>query len=430
LSASLQRRTLRVLVTSQVLGGVGVGSGIAVIGLLAYDLSGTESLSGVSATASTLGAAGAALVIARITSVRGRRPGLVRGYLVGALGAGLAIVAAVTGSFPLHVVASLAFGWASAANLQARYAATDLAPPADRGRALSTVVWATTLGAVLGPNLTGPGEAVATALALPALAGPYVFSLASFLAAASVQAVGLRPDPLLLAREIEDRPVGRTEAPSIRSAIATVRRIPPAMAALSSIAAAHATMVGVMVMTPVHLEHHGAALQLVGLTISLHIAGMYALSPLVGRLADRVGRSRTALLGLGQLVTAVALAAFAPPVGSMWFQVGLVLLGTGWSFCLVAGSTLLTDVVPADERPTVQGASDLLMNLAGGAGGIAAGVVLAVAGYRALALGSILLLVLPAWQLLRLGRARPGPDQGPVHLEAGPAGLVVETHDD
>jgi MFS family permease len=430
LSATLQRRTLRVLVASQVLGGVGVGSGIAVIGLLAYDLSGTESLSGVSATASTLGAAGAALVIARITSVRGRRPGLVRGYLVGALGAGLAIVAAVAGSFPLHVVASLAFGWASAANLQARYAATDLAPPADRGRALSTVVWATTLGAVLGPNLTGPGEAVATALALPALAGPYVFSLASFLAAAAVQAVGLRPDPLLLAREIEDRPVGRTEAPSIRSALATVRRIPPAVAALSSIAAAHATMVGVMVMTPVHLEHHGAALQLVGLTISLHIAGMYAFSPLVGRLADRVGRSRTALVGVGQLVVAVALAAFAAPVGSMWFQVGLVLLGTGWSFCLVAGSTLLTDVVPADERPTVQGASDLLMNLAGGAGGIAAGVVLAVAGYRALALGSILLLVVPAWQLLRLAGRRSGPEGEPVHLEAGPAGLVVETHDD
>jgi MFS family permease len=426
----LQRHTLRVLVTSQVLGGVGVGSGIAVIGLLAYDLSGTESLSGVSATASTLGAAGAALVIARITAVRGRRPGLVRGYLVGGLGAGLAIVAAVAGSFPLHVVASLAFGWASAANLQARYAATDLARPADRGRALSTVVWATTLGAVLGPNLTGPGEAVASALALPPLAGPYVFSLASFLAAASVQAVGLRPDPLLLAREIEDRPVGRTEAPSLRSALATVRRIPPAVAALSSIAAAHATMVGVMVMTPVHLEHHGAALQLVGLTISLHIAGMYAFSPLVGRLADRVGRSRTALVGVGQLVAAVALAAFAPPVGSMWFQVGLVLLGTGWSFCLVAGSTLLTDVVPADERPTVQGASDLLMNLAGGAGGIAAGVVLAVAGYRALALGSILLLVVPAWQLLRVGRTRPGPEPGPVHLEAGPAGLVVETHDD
>jgi MFS family permease len=428
MTGALQRRTLRVLVTSQVLGGVGVGSGIAVIGLLAYDLSGTESLSGVSATASTLGAAGAALVIARITAAHGRRPGLVRGYVVGAVGAGLAIAAAILGSFPLHVVASLAFGWASAANLQARYAATDLAPAADRGRALSTVVWATTLGAVLGPNLTGPGEAVASVLALPPLAGPYVFSLASFLAAAAVQAVGLRPDPLVIARELEDRPVGRTEPPSIRAALATVRRLPPALAALTSIAAAHATMVGVMVMTPVHLEHHGGTLQLVGLTISLHIAGMYALSPLVGWLADRIGRPRTALAGLSQLVAAAVLAATAAPVGSAWFQVGLILLGTGWSFCLVAGSTLLTEVTPVDARPTVQGASDLLMNLAGGAGGVAAGVVLALAGYRALALGSLLLLVVPAWQLLRVTRTRPPRDGAPPAVDAGPGGLVVETH--
>jgi MFS family permease len=428
LTAPLQRRTLRVLVASQVLGGVGVGSGIAVVGLLAYELSGTESLSGVSATASTLGAAGAALVIARITEARGRRPGLVRGYLVGALGAALAVVAAIAGSFPLHVVASLAFGWASAANLQARYAATDLAAPARRGRALSTVVWATTVGAVLGPNLTGPGGAVASAMSLPPLAGPYVFSLASFLAAAGVQAVGLRPDPLLVAREVEDRPVGRTEPPSLRRALSTLRRIPPALAALTSIAAAHATMVGVMVMTPVHLEHHGAALQLVGLTISLHIAGMYALSPLVGRIADRIGRSRTALLGLGQLAVAVVLAALVPPVGSAWFQVGLVLLGTGWSFCLVAGSTLLTDAVPVPERPTVQGASDLLMNLAGGAGGVAAGVVLALAGYRALALGALVLLVVPAWQLVRAGPGREGGPRDGQRLETGPAGLAVESH--
>jgi MFS family permease len=429
-TAALQRRTLRVLVASQILGGVGVGSGIAVVGLLAYDLSGTESLSGVSATASTLGAAGAALVIARITAARGRRPGLVRGYLVGAFGAGLAIAAAVLGSFPLHVVASLAFGWASAANLQARYAATDLAPAADRGRALSTVVWATTVGAVLGPNLTGPGGAVATALALPALAGPYVFSLASFLAAASVQVVGLRPDPLVIARESEDRPVGRTETRSIRAALVTVRQLPAALAALSSIAAAHATMVGVMVMTPVHLEHHGATLQVVGLTISLHIAGMYALSPVVGWLADRIGRSGTALAGLGQLVAAVVLAALAAPVGSAWFQVGLILLGTGWSFCLVAGSTLLTEATPPGDRPTVQGASDLLMNLAGGAGGVAAGVVLAVAGFRTLALGALVLLVVPAWQLLRLARTQPPTDTEPPAMEAGPAGLVVESHGD
>jgi MFS family permease len=437
---AVQRRTMRVLVASQVLGGVGVGSGIAVVGLLAYELSGTESLSGVSATASVLGAAGAAVVIARVTGARGRRPGLVVGYLVGAVGAVLAVVAAIVGSFPLHVVASLAFGWASASNLQARYAATDLAVPARRGRSLSTVVWATTIGAVLGPNLTGPGGVVADAVGLPALAGPYLFSLLSFVAAAMVQVVGLRPDPLLLARQREraaPAPAMDEVRPetSLRGALAIVGSHRVALTALTAIAAAHATMVAIMVMTPVHLEHHGASLQVVGLTISLHIAGMYALSPLVGRLADRVGRRPTLGLGLLQLVAAASLAAFAAPTGSAWFQTGLVLLGTGWSFCLVAGSTLLVDETPTEARTIVQGASDLVMNLAGAVGGITAGVVLAVAGYEALALGSLLLLVPPAWLLLTTTRT-PGASAGStppadvVQPAAGPAGLVVDTPTD
>jgi MFS family permease len=450
-----QRRTMRVLVASQVLGGVGVGSGIAVVGLLAYELSGTESLSGVSATASVLGAAGAAVLIARVTERRGRRPGLVAGYLVGAVGAVLAVGAAIVGSFPLHVVASLAFGWASASNLQARYAATDLAVAARRGRALSTVVWATTIGAVLGPNLTGPGGMVADLVGLPPLAGPYLFSLVSFGAAALVQAVGLRPDPLLLARQEAETartgaavattggaragttdtiPAGHTTptraATSLRSALVIVRSHRAALTALTAIAAAHASMVAIMVMTPVHLEHHGASLQVVGLTISLHIAGMYALSPLVGRLADHVGRRRTLAAGLVQLVAAALLAALSAPTGSAWFQAGLVLLGTGWSFCLVAGSTLLVDATPTDARTIVQGASDLVMNLAGGAGGIAAGVVLAVAGYEALALGSLLLLLPPAWLLLTTPR-RPAAASvdvpGTPHPATGPAGLVVDT---
>ena len=405
---------MRVLVLSQVFGGVGVGSGVAVVALLAYQLSGTEALSGVSATASTLGAAAAAFFIARIAAARGRRPGLVAGYAVGALGAGLAVVAAVVGSFPLHVVSSLAFGWASAANLHARFAATDLAEPERRAGSLSIVVWATTVGAVLGPNLTGPGEAVAESLGLPSLAGSYLFSLVSFSAAALVQQIWLRPDPLLVSRGTPEEPIAPSTT-TIRSALRVVRAQPAATAALSSIAAAHATMVGVMVMTPVHMEHYGATLQLVGLTISLHIAGMYAFSPVVGWLADRFGRRTTLLLGLGQLAVAVTMAAFGAADGSVPFTAGLVLLGTGWSFCLVAGSTLLTEVVPVEERPTVQGASDLVMNLAGGAGGIAAGIVLAVAGYRPLALGALALLIVPLWRVVRL----PGTAAGAPVLPTG-----------
>lgn len=453
--AALQRRTVAVLVGSQILGGIGVGAGIAVISLLAYELSGTASLSGVSPTASTLGAAAAALVIARLAVRAGRRPGLALGYLVGAVGAVLAVVAAVVGSFPLHVGSSLAFGWASASNLQARYAATDLATDARRASALSTVVWATTVGAVLGPNLTGPGSVVATAMGLPDLAGPYVFSFVAFLGAAVLQMAGLRPDPLLVARggvpaadsaldlhpdpeselelagmpsvvgaassdEVLEPPAGRVATPrpaggTIRTALRTVRAVPAAQASLVAIAAAHATMVGVMVMTPVHMEHHGAALQLVGLTISLHIAGMYALSPLVGRLADRLGRRSVLLAGIVQLALAAVLAATAAPTGSVGFQAGLVLLGTGWSCCLVAGSTLLTEALAPHERPAAQGASDLIMNLAGGVGGTLAGIVLALASYEALAFGSLLVLVAPTWLVLRLrapDRREPTVGQG------------------
>ena len=423
---SLQRRSVRVLVASQILGGVGVGAGVAVVSLLAYDLTGTASLSGVPPTATTVGAAAAALVIARIAVGSGRRPGLVTGYLVGALGAVLAVLAAVVGSFPLHVVAAFAFGWATASNLQARYAATDLATDDRRASALSTVVWATTLGAVLGPNLTGVGSVAATALGLPDLAGPYVFSFVSFASAGLVQAVLLRPDPLVVARQVarEDaaheaarRPgaeaatdVQTTPTPggatpvrqgTVRGALHTIRSVPLAGAALASIAAAHATMVGVMVMTPVHMEHHGAALHLVGLTISLHVAGMYALSPVFGRLADAFGRRTVLLAGFAQLALATVLAAGSAPVGGALFQVGLVLLGTGWSSCLIAGSALLTEVLTPDERPAAQGASDLVMNLAGALGGTLAGIVLALASYPALAYGALALLVAPVWLVLR-----------------------------
>jgi MFS family permease len=399
----LQRRTMRVLVASQVFGSVGVGAGLAVVGLLAYELSGTASLSGVSATASTIGAAAAAVVIARLAMARGRRPGLVVGYVIGALGAALAVWAAVLDAFWLHVVASAAFGWASAANLQARYAATDLAVPASRARALSTIVWATTVGAVLGPNLTGPGEAVSQGLSLPPLAGTYLFSFVSFALAALVQGLFLRPDPLDVVRgQAAVPPVAVTSRAALARSAATIRAIPEARVAVLAITAAHAVMVGVMVMTPVHMEDHGAALRLVGLTISLHIAGMYALSPVMGALADRFGRRRVVLAGFAQLSVAALLAATGDPTGSVWFQGGLVLLGTGWSACLIAGSAWLTDTVPSDERPGVQGLSDVAMNLAGAVGGTLAGIVLALAGYRALAFGALLLLVAPAIAALRL----------------------------
>jgi MFS family permease len=401
--ARLQKRTVRVLTASQVLGGVGVGSGVAVVGLLAYDLSGTAALSGVSATASTIGAAIAALVIARIAIVRGRRPGLVTGYMVGAGGAALAIVAAMLGVFWLHVVSSIAFGWSNASNLQARYAATDLAPENTRARALSTVVWATTIGAVLGPNLTGVGGQLADTFGLHPLSGSYLFSFVSFLSAALVQLIFLRPDPLVVVREaLKLTPSPPPIAQGWGSALRLIRSIPQARTALYGITAAHATMVGIMVMSPVHMEHYGATLQLVGFVISAHIFGMWAFSPIVGWLADHYGRRTTLFAGLAQLAVSAVMAATLTPTGRVLFPLGLLLLGSGWSFCLISSSTMLTSAVETADRPAVQGVSDLAMNLAGALGGTLAGIVLAIAGYPILAFGALVLLIAPTVSALRL----------------------------
>jgi MFS family permease len=398
------RHTLRVLTTSQVLGGVAVSSGIVVGGLLAADLAGSQAYAGVAQTCATLGAALLAVPVSRLMARRGRRPGLAVAYSLAAAGAVLAVLAGARGSVGLLLVAMLAFGAGQTANLQARYAATDLATDRTRGRSLATVVWATTVGAVLGPNLADPGGRLASAVGLPPLAGSFLFSIASFGLAVAVVTMLLRPDPLLTARRLSAaRDAGPPQA-SLRQSMRVVAGSPGARLGLLAVATAHAVMVGVMVMTPVHMGHDGATLRVIGLVISVHILGMYAFSPLVGWLVDRYGRRRVILVGavLQLAATLVAgtaahgstsqasMAHGAAAHGSMAqgaavsLGAGLFLLGLGWSCGLVAGSTLLTESVPVPSRPAVQGAADLVVGLAAGVGGVVAGVVVARLGYPAL----------------------------------------------
>jgi MFS family permease len=377
----LQHRTVRVLATAQVLGGLGVGAGISVGGLIAEDVSGSTAMAGLAQTATVLGAAVAALPMARLMSARGRRPGLAGGYVVALGGALLVVVGAVVDAFPLVLVGAALMGAGTATNLQSRYAAADLAAPDHRARALATVVWATTLGVVLGPNLTGPGADVAGALGLPLLTGPVLFSVGAFGLAALVVTWGLRPDPLLVARAHAGEGEDHSHVPLVRSlhAAASSRW---AVLALAAVAVAHTVMVAVMVMTPVHMRHHGADLEVVGLVISLHVAGMYALSPLVGWLTDRLGR--VAVIVVGHLVLGAAVLVSGTADGHAVLGFGLLLLGLGWSCALIAGSTLLSESVGPAVRPGVQGAADFTMGLCGAAGGALAGVVAAVAGYGAL----------------------------------------------
>ncbi|GAA1770360.1 MFS transporter [Streptomonospora arabica] len=406
-AARARPRVLAVLTGAQVVGGVGVAAAASVIGLIARDLTGSQGWSGMATTMVTLGAAVLALPLAGAAARRGRRFGLGLGWFLAALGGAVAIAGTQAALFPVFLLGMVLFGAGSATALQSRHSATDLATDRTRGRDLSLVVWGTTIGSVAGPNLTGPGAALAGALGLDPLAGPLVFSTASFAAAGTVIALLLRPDPLALARaaagaapeEAGDR--GRERRP-LAASLRAIAAEPRALLAITGMAASHAAMVTVMTMTPVHMESGGAALSVVGLTISLHIAGMFAFSPLVGWLSDRLGRVPVLLAGQGLLLVAAALAGTA---GHSDAQVaaGLVFLGLGWSFGLVSASALLAESLPPEHRPQAQGTADLMMHAFGAAGSALSGALLVAFGFGPLnAFAAV--LVLPV--LLLAVRAR------------------------
>lgn len=383
--SAAQKRTIKVLASAQVMGGIGVAAGAAVGALLAADLA-SDSFSGVASSASAVGAAFLAIPVSRIMDAKGRRPGLMFAYLVGMLGAALVVSGAVIGFFPLALMGMLAFGGGNAATLQSRYAATDLAAPERRGRALATVVWATTLGSVLGPNLSGPMGRVAVAVGVPKLAGPYMLSIVVFFGCMLLVSTLLRPDPLLLARQIYegDGPAVARKRMSISEALDIIMVRPAARIGLAAMMVGQAVMTSVMSMTPVQLKHHGHSIQVVGFVISVHIAGMYAFSPFVGMAADRFGRRPVIMLGGAILLTSFLLAGTAPANGTAQLSLGLMLLGLGWSCTMIAGSTLLSESIPVEVRPSVQGTADLMMGMSGAAAALLAGLVVGLGSYALL----------------------------------------------
>jgi MFS family permease len=392
----LRHRTLALLVLGQVLGGFGIGAAGSVGALAVSELAG-EAWSGAAAVMSTLGAAMVALPLARLADRSGRRVSLSSAALAAAVGAAVCVVALTGGSPVLLLLGLLLLGAATAGNLQSRFAATDLASAGSRGRDLSLVVWSTTLGAVVGPNLAGPGSVVGAAVGLPVLAGVFLFPVLTQILAAAAYLVGLRPDPLLESRR-------RAATPAADDPAGTASRAAGAgdpvldRVAIATVALSHATMVALMAMTPVHLVHGGASLSVVGFTLSLHIAGMFALSPVFGLLVDRWGSFPVIVLGQTLLLGAAVVTALAAD-DTRAVMTGLVLLGLGWSASTVAGSSLLNSAAPADRRIPVQGRSDLAMNLAGASGGAVAGPLLAVLGYSGLAW----LLLVPVAAVLAAG---------------------------
>jgi MFS family permease len=412
--AAVQRRTLRLLFVTQIISGIGVAIGASVGALLAADIAGV-SASGLAQSAIVVGAALFALPATAIVNRQGRRPSLAAGYFVAAVGSIAIVAAAVRGSIPLLFAGYFLLGGATAANFQARYAAVDLAPAALRGRHLSLIVWATTLGAVVGPSLAPLAGASLEWYGVPTLAGPFFFSALLFGLATVLLLLLLRPDPAVVARSAignPSAPASNARRTGMRAALRVVVSQAPARLGVSAMAVGNLVMIGVMAMTPVHIKGagHDAAhtLSIVGLVLSFHIAGMFAFSPVFGWLTDRLGRRPVIFAGIALLLSACALAGSAGHDPTR-LAGGLMVLGLGWSATMVAGSTLLSESIPVELRASAQGLSDLVMGLAGAMAGAISGVIVAAWGYPTLtllaALATAPLIVLASLSTGRSDRA-------------------------
>lgn len=417
--ASTFARNQWALCAAQLFAGIGVATGFAVGGILAEDLTGRTELAGFAQTASILGAGLLALPLARLAQLRNRRWALGLGYGLALTGALLIVAAILAGLAPLFFVGMGFFGAATAAGLQSRYAATDSAPENLRARAMSIVVWATTVGSVLGPNLAQPGARLGEALGIDPFAGPFLIAVGGYLLSFVCVLFLRTPPPTTTRSEAVDADDGGPDSAAERplpasrrgGTWAAVRRSPGAMLGLLSVVSGHMIMVATMVMTPVHMDHHGFGLGLIGVTIAGHIFGMYGLSPVVGYLTDRFSPGRVILAG--QVLFAAALVlGFIDAVGQSSFlrlSIALFLLGLGWSACLIAGSTLLTQEIDPAHRIPVQGLSDAGMNLGAAAVAALAGPLLAIGGFAWITVLGFVVLSLSVLVGIRTGYGARGP---------------------
>lgn len=380
---AVQRRTLQVLVSGQIVGAAALASAVTVGAFVVQDILGQETVWGGIATATvTTGTAVMAQVLSRIMLRRGRRPGLQLGYALATVGSIVAGVGAETGVLGTFIVGLFLFGSGQASNLLARYAATDLASPDARARAMSRIVFASTFGAVFGPLLIAPAESAGQHLfGWNRYTGPWFLAATVLLLALLNASARLRPDPLVVAGGVTPR--GGAKLPSIPDALGIVVATARGRLALASMVISQVAMVAVMTMTPVHMKLHGHE-TLSPYVVSLHIAGMYAFSPLVGRFADTRGTLRAVLAGSAILVIATILAAISGESYASLFP-SLWLLGIGWNFGLIGGSAMLLESVPDAKRVTVQGSADLLMSFCGGLAGLSSGFIRKAVGYHMLA---------------------------------------------
>ena len=378
----VQKRTMRTLLFSQASGGVGLVATYIVTALLAKDITnGSRVLATVAAAFLSIGAATVSFPLARIMSSKGRRVGLRTGYLIGAAGAIIAVIAAITRSYPLLCLGVFGAGAGNAANLATRYAAADLAPEERRARTISMIVWATTIGSTTGAVVSGLASDVGESLGLPLKAGSYLLSCLMFLVAAAIVETRLRPDPLELAGGLSKATGATRGRPSARESLALIMASPPARLAVGAMIVSQVTMVGVMSLTPLHMDEGGQSQNIIGWMMAFHIWGMYLLSPVIGSLTDRLGQYPMLYIAGGLCTAGAVWAAITPPAGQVGVFMGNFLIGLGWCFGVIAASSLLVSEFPLEQRVGVQGVGDLAMIGSGAFAGLFSGAMYTWLGY-------------------------------------------------
>lgn len=388
---TVQRRVIRSLLLVQAVFSLMFAMAGPLISLIAERLTGSAGKAGLAQAMIYCGAVLFSVPLASLSMDRGRRSGIAAGYLTGAAGAAAVVLGAVFSSYLLLLAGAVSLGAALAAGAQARYAATDLASADRLGRSMGVLSWSSIAAAVLGPALTGAFAGIGRGV-LPEFSGPYVAIAAGLAISGVLVFVMLRPDPLLLARSLDRETKAR---PKFRTALAAVAGDPPVRRAVLSLMIVHATMISLMNMASIHLDHGAATLATIGVVISVHTAAMFLPGPLVGYLSDRIGAHRMLLIGLALEVAAAITLAAAPAHDPFLVGLGLLLLGAGWSAGYLSGSVLLTASTRSGIRTLVQGAADFLVLLTSAGGALLAGVMVALWGYGGLSLfwGAVVAIV-------------------------------------
>ncbi|WML59075.1 MFS transporter [Neobacillus sp. PS2-9] len=393
----LYRRTLMIVVLSQIFGGAGLAAGITVGALLAQDMLGTESFAGLPAGLFTLGSAVAALLVGRLSQRYGRRFGLAAGFLTGGIGAIGVIVSAVTNNVFLLFASLFVYGAGTATNLQARYAGTDLASSTQRATAVSIAMVSTTFGAVAGPNMVEVMGRIAHSIGVPALAGPFILAATAFILAGLVLLIFLRPDPLLVAQAIAAENRNRTDNSVVNNPNTLSINNRGIIVGATIMVLTQMVMIAIMTMTPVHMRHHGHGLDQVGMVIGIHVAAMFLPSLLTGILVDKIGRTMMATASGATLLAAGIMGAVVPADSMIGLVIALALLGLGWNFGLISGTAIIIDATTPSTRARTQGSVDVLIALSGASGGALSGMIMAQTSFGTLSLagGFLSLLLIP-----------------------------------